>query len=157
MWDTILRGNANFAVVTFAVDFCQLAKVIFLLDFRRTLYKTTALAKNLTFANWQKSTAKVTTAKFMLPKDDPMNKETVLTIEKRVQALLTSLTRINLVKLFENDSISAKQLFYSYLNLLNLSPMKSYFQRQQMQQFLSIPYVEFLSIILSIYLCRTKP
>ena len=79
-------------------------------------------------------------------KDDPMNKETVLNIEKGVQALLTSLTRINLVKLFENDSISAKQLFYSYLNLLNLSPMKIYLQRQQ---FHSILYGKFLSIILS--------
>ena len=66
-YDILEKGNANFALVTFAVDFCQLAKVIFLLDFRRTMYKITALAKNLTFANWQKSTAKVTTAKFMLP------------------------------------------------------------------------------------------
>ena len=39
------RGNPNFAVVTFAVDFWQLPKAIFLLDFRRSPYKISASAK----------------------------------------------------------------------------------------------------------------
>ena len=57
----------NFAVVTFAVDFCQLAKVKFFAK-AVILYRVRRKSnKKMTFANWQKSTAKVTTAKFAFP------------------------------------------------------------------------------------------
>ena len=77
------RGNPNFAVVTFAVDFWQLPKAIFLLDFRRSSYKISASAKNFTFGNCQKSTAKVTTAKYGFPENRSSLALSVLELQQK--------------------------------------------------------------------------
>lgn len=60
-------SNSNFAVVTFTVDFWQLPKVIFFVNFRRPHCSITVSAKNFPFGNCQKSTANVTPAKFAFP------------------------------------------------------------------------------------------
>ena len=53
--------------MNFAVDFCQLAEVKFFAK-AVVLYRVRRKSnKKMTFANWQKSTAKVTTAKFAFP------------------------------------------------------------------------------------------
>jgi hypothetical protein len=61
----IILGNMNLAVLTLAVDFRQLPKVVFLFDFLRSSIELLAIAKNsilfrvevkvnsTTFGNWQ--------------------------------------------------------------------------------------------------------
>jgi hypothetical protein len=63
-------GSMNFAVMTLAIDFWQLPKVMY--DRKITLYKQ-KFRHNTTFGNCQKSTAKVSTANFLFP--DKMSRE----------------------------------------------------------------------------------
>ena len=80
-------------------------------------------------------------------KDETLTQETAVIIEEAFQSFANGVCQISIKDSYENDSKSAKECFYSYLNLLNLPPMKRYFQREEIQQFHHILYGEFLSSI----------
>jgi hypothetical protein len=83
-------------------------------------------------------------------KDEPMNRKIALSIEDGFKIFLKGLAKINMKELFENDSMGAYEIFYSYIDLFNLSGIKNYFKRIQMQFFIKLLYEECLSIILQI-------
>ena len=83
-------------------------------------------------------------------KDNTMDQETTSTIKNGFQKFMQDLVRINTKDLFTNDLAYTKETFYSYMNIFNLSAMKNYFQRSEMQKSIKILYGEFLSLIFSV-------
>ena len=83
-------------------------------------------------------------------KDETMDQPTAMRIQKGFRAFVNGVCQINMKDLFENDSTAAKESFYYYFNLLKLSAMKRFFQREDLQKFHNVLYGEFLSIIFPI-------
>jgi len=83
-------------------------------------------------------------------KDNTMSRETALSIENGIQTFLEALGNINMKELFENDSDASYETFYLYINLFNLTGMKNYLKRAQMQNFIKTLYEEFATVILSV-------
>jgi hypothetical protein len=82
-------------------------------------------------------------------KDNTMSRETDLSIENGLQTFLKVLGNIDMKELFEKDSAAAYETFYLYLNLFNLTGVKNYLKRLNMQDFIKVLYEEFATVALS--------
>jgi hypothetical protein len=83
-------------------------------------------------------------------KDNTMDRKTAVSIEDGFKAFLKALVKIEMKELFENDSVTAYEIFYLYIHLFNLTGMKNYFKRVQVQIFVNLLYEESISIILQV-------
>jgi hypothetical protein len=83
-------------------------------------------------------------------KDNTMSQETVLSIRNRLKAFIHVLNNIGMDELFKKDSSAAYEIFYSYINLFNLTGMKNYLKRLYMQVYVKILYKQFASVILQV-------
>jgi len=83
-------------------------------------------------------------------KDNIMSHETALSIENGIQIFLKALDNINMKELFENDSTAAYETFYLYINLFNLTGMKNYLKRLNIQDFIKMLYEELATVALSV-------
>ncbi len=83
-------------------------------------------------------------------KDQTMDQTTAVSINEAIQSFLNTAVQIEMKELWENDSASAKEIFYSYMKIFNLSAMKNYLQLLHMQMFVKVLYEKCIIIILAI-------
>jgi len=81
-------------------------------------------------------------------KDNTMSQETAVSIENGFTAFIQVLNNIGMNELFKKDSSIAYEIFYSYINLLNLTGMKTYLKRLDTQVYVKILYDQFATVIL---------
>jgi hypothetical protein len=83
-------------------------------------------------------------------KDSTMSRTTYSSIDNGFYEFLKLLFNIKMNELFENDSSAAYETFYLYIHLLNLTGMKNYFKRLDMQNFIKMLYEQFATVTLSL-------
>ena len=83
-------------------------------------------------------------------KNSTIDRETAILIENGLKAFLEGLGSIKMNELFGNSSVSAYEVFYSYIKLLNQTGMKNYLKRLKMNAFVKVLYGELIAIILQV-------
>ena len=83
-------------------------------------------------------------------KNSTMDREIAILIKNGLNAFLKGLSNIKMNELFKNGSVSANEVFYSYIKLLNQTGLNNYLKRLEMNDFVKDLYEEFITAILEV-------